>query len=115
MAKITLLGTIGADAKANSVNGERYAINFSVCENIPFKKSSTETVYIAQWYNVSLFSTSDKMIKHLLKGKKVFVSGNMRFKEFKDDKTGEVKKTNEIIADTVEPVEWVKDSEPALI
>ena len=111
MAKVVLLGTIGADAKANSISEGRYAINFSVCENIPVKNSNAEVVYVAQWYNVSLFSNSEKMLRHLLKGKKVFVSGNLRFSEFKNDNTGQVIKTNEIIADTVEPVEWVKSEE----
>ena len=111
MAKVVLLGTIGADAKANSISEGRYAINFSVAENVPMKNSNSETVYVAQWYNVSIFSNAEKMLKHLLKGKKVFVSGNLRFSEFRNEKTGQVIKTNEIIADTVEPVEWVKSEE----
>ena len=111
MAKITLLGTIGADAKANSINETRVAINFSVCENIPVKNNQGDTLYVAQWFNVSFFSKTNNMIKHLLKGKKVFVSGTIRFSEFKNEKTGDVIKTNEIIADTIEPVEWVKTEE----
>ena len=111
MAKVTLLGTIGADAKVNKVSEERFAINFSVCENIQQKNSNKETVFVAQWFNVSFFSKTDKMATHLLKGKKVFVAGNLRFSEFRNQNTGDVIKTNEIIADTVEPVEWVKSVE----
>ena len=91
-----------------------YAINFSVCENIPMKNSNSETVYVAQWYNVSMFSNSEKMLRHLLKGKKVFVSGNLRFSEFRNEKTGQVIKTNEIIADFLEPVEWIKSEQKML-
>ena len=111
MSKVTLLGTIGADAKVSSVSEGRFALNFSVAENIPIKNSKSEVVYVAQWYSVAFFSNSDKMAKHLLKGKKVFVSGNLRFSEFRNEKTGDVIKMNEIIADTVEPVEWVKSEE----
>ena len=111
MAKVTLLGTIGADAKVNKVSEERFVINFSVCENIPQKNSKLETVLVAQWFNVSFFSKTDKMATHLLKGKKAFVAGNLRFSEFRNQNTGDVIKTNEIIADTVEPVEWVKSVE----
>ena len=110
MAKVILLGTMGADAKANVVGENRFAINFSVCENVPVKVDG-QMIYQAQWYNVSLFSSSDKMAKHLLKGKKVFVSGNLRFSEFRNETTKQVMKTNEIVADTVEPVEWVKSEE----
>jgi len=110
MAKVILLGTMGADAKVNVVGENRYAINFSVCENVPIKVDK-EIVYQAQWFNVSYFSSSDKMAKHLLKGKKVFVSGNLRFSEFRNETTKQVMKTNEITADTVEPVEWVKSEE----
>jgi len=111
MSKVTLLGTIGADVKVGSVGEGRFALNFSVAENIPIKNSKSEVVYVPQWFSVAFFSNSDKMAKHLLKGKKVFVSGNLRFSEFKNEKTGDVIKTNEIIADTVEPVEWVKSEE----
>jgi len=108
MAKVILLGTLGADARANVITEGRYAINFSVCENVPVK-ANNEVIYQPQWYNVSYFSSSDKMAKHLLKGKKVFVSGNLRFSEFRNENTKQVIKTNEIIADTVEPTEWVQN------
>jgi single stranded DNA-binding protein len=106
MAKISLLGTIGADAKVNQVSDERMAINFSVCENIPVKGIDGTTVYQPQWYNVSYFTRSDKMGKYLLKGKKVFVSGTLKFNEFKNAQTGMVMKVNDIIADTIEPAAW---------
>jgi single-stranded DNA-binding protein len=110
MAKIILLGTMGADAKVSVIGEGRNAINFSVCENVPVKVDK-EVIYQAQWYNVSYFSSSDKMAKHLLKGKKVFISGTLRFSEFRNETTKQVMKTNEIVADTVEPVEWVKSEE----
>ena len=109
MAKITLLGTCGADAKVKPLENERYAINFSVAENILIKDKNGETVQQAQWFNVSFFSKSDKMVKHILKGKKIFVSGSFRFSEFVNKQTGEVTKTNEIIADVVEPALWEKN------
>lgn len=105
MAKITLLGTMGADAKANQVSPDRIVVNFSVCENVAYKKGS-ETIRIAQWFNVSYFTKSDGLVKYLLKGKKVFVSGTLKFSEYKNEVTGLTIKTNEIIADTVEPATW---------
>ena len=109
MAKITLLGTAGADAKVKALENDRYAINFSVAENIPIKDKNGETVQQTQWYNVSCFSKSDKLVKHILKGKKIFVSGSFWFSEFVNTQTGEVIKTNEIIADVVEPAIWEKN------
>lgn len=108
MAKVTLLGTIGADASLKVINDTRMAINFSVCENISVKNGKGESIRVAQWFNVSYFSNTDNMVKHLLKGKRVFVSGNLRFSEFKSEQTGEVKRSNDIFADTLEPIEWVK-------
>ena len=116
MAKITLLGTVGADAKVKPLDNDRFAINFSVAENIPAKNKDGETVQQTQWFNVSYFSKSDKLVKHILKGKKVFVCGSFRFSEFVNTQTGEVIKTNEIIADVVEPAVWEKlenENEPA--
>jgi single stranded DNA-binding protein len=106
MSKVSMLGVLGADAKVNQVNDERLAVNFSICENYPYKGKDGTVIYVAQWFNVSYFSRSDKMAKYLTKGKKVFVSGTLRFSEFKNEKTGSVIKTNEIIADYVEPTDW---------
>lgn len=111
MSKITLLGTAGADAKVKSLENDRFAINFSVAENIPMKNKNGEEVQHTQWFNVSLFAKSDKMAKHILKGKKVFVTGSFKTSEFVNSNTGEVIKTNEIIADVVEPAIWEKNEQ----
>ena len=79
MSKVTLLGTIGADAKVSSVSEGRFALNFSVAENIPIKNSKSEVVYVAQWYSVAFFSNSDKMAKHLLKGYTKILVKNVTF------------------------------------
>lgn len=100
-----MLGTLGADAKLNQVNPDRNVINFSICENVAYKKGN-EIIRIAQWFNVSYFSNSEKLVKYLLKGKKVFVSGTLKFSEYKNEVSGITIKTNEIIADTVEPATW---------
>ncbi len=109
MAKIALLGTAGADAKVKAIGNDRFAINFSIAENIPMKNKKDEIIQHTQWFNVSLFAKSDKMAKHILKGKKVFVTGSFRFSEFVNQTTGEAIKTNEIIADVVEPATWEKN------
>ena len=110
MAKVAILGSLGADVKVNTTENGRSVLNFSVCENIPIKVNN-EVQYVPQWYNVSYFTSSDKLAKHLLKGKKVFVAGNLRFSEFRNQTTKEVIKTNEVIADSIEPIEWVKSED----
>jgi single-strand DNA-binding protein len=109
MSKVSLLGVLGADAKVKQLNEERTVVNFSLCENIPVKNEDGSTVYQPQWYNVSYFTRSDRMAKYLLKGKKVYVTGTLRFSEFKNKQTGAVIKTNEITADSIEPVDWKTD------
>jgi single-stranded DNA-binding protein len=106
MAKISLLGTIGGDAKINPVSESRVVVNFSVCENIPKKNKENEAVYVPQWFNVSYFCNSGKIATYLLKGKKVFVSGNFEYQEFRNESTKEVIRSNQIVADTITPVDW---------
>jgi single stranded DNA-binding protein len=106
MAKITLLGTVGADAKVKPLENDRLVINFSVAENSSSKNKGGDFVEFTQWFNVSYFSRSEKLAKHILKGKKVFVTGTFRIGEFVNSTTGEVMRTVEIIADYIEPAVW---------
>ena len=95
MTRITLLGHIGADAKATSLQDGRKLYTFSVADNYKtVNKDTGEEIEVVQWFNCSYFSNSEKVAAHLIKGHRVLVQGELRFSEYIKD--GRVGRSNDI-------------------
>lgn len=76
MAKIEIIGNIGADIKLVDANGSKfYTIN--VCDN---RKVGDQEV--SQWYACNMNQVSDNLKKYLVKGQQVFVRGVPRYRIF---------------------------------
>lgn len=76
MAKIEIIGNIGADCKKVESNvAEFYTIN--VCENR--KVGDHEE---SQWYACNMNQVSENLKKYLVKGQQVFVRGVPRYRIF---------------------------------
>lgn len=76
MAKIEIIGNIGADCKKVDVNGKSfYTIN--VCDN---RKVGDHEESI--WYACNMNQVSENLQKYLVKGQQVFVRGVPRYRIF---------------------------------
>lgn len=76
MAKIEIIGNIGADIKKVEANGAKfYTIN--VCDNR--KVGDHEE---SMWYACNMNQVSENLQKYLVKGQQVFVRGVPRYRIF---------------------------------
>lgn len=76
MAKIEIIGNIGADCKKVESNGTQfYTIN--VCDN---RKVGDKEESI--WYTCNMNKVSENLQKYLVKGQQVFVRGVPRYRIF---------------------------------
>lgn len=76
MAKIEIIGNIGADIKKVEANGTKfYTIN--VCDNR--KVGDHEE---SMWYACNMNQVSENLQKYLVKGQQVFVRGVPRYRIF---------------------------------
>jgi single-strand DNA-binding protein len=83
MAKIMLVGNLGADAEVKKVNDSE-VINFNLAENQKTTNRKTgEIVERTNWYSCSYFVSKDsKLVNFLKKGGRVFVEGDLVFREY---------------------------------
>ena len=102
MAKITVLGRLGADAKVQSLKNDpdRSVLNFSVAENIKLKDSEK-----TQWFNCSYFVKSTKIVRHLKKGNRVLVFGDLAVVEFRSP-DNRIQVSNEILIHSLQLIDF---------
>lgn len=95
MAKVIILGNLGKDVVVKNLENERVVLNFSVAENVAKKNKEGIWENIPQWFNCSMFTgANDKRIKHLVKGAKVQVLGELTIDEFKNQTNDMIKVFN---------------------
>lgn len=84
MAKIIVMGHLGADAVKKEVNGKQL-VSFNICENqSKTDKGSGEVITISNWYQCSMYLNSKKIISHLTKGNRVNVFGQISYEDYKN-------------------------------
>lgn len=69
MEKIEIIGNIGKDAELKSINGNDYAM-FDVAVTERYRETERTT-----WYSCAKFDKDKKLVNHLTKGTKVYISG----------------------------------------
>ena len=74
MLKTQIIGSIGADAVLNNVNGFQVA-NFSVCHSEKYKDANGVVVNKAVWVSVSWWLKSTAILQYLKKGVTVYIDG----------------------------------------
>jgi len=108
MAKIMLIGRLGADAEKKIVN-EKELLNFNVVENSTKTDSQTgEISEIAQWYQCTYFTKSEKLQKHLLKGNRVVVEGKISYDDYKN-KVGAIVHNKKILVTEIHLIDFAPD------
>ncbi len=84
MIRAEAIGVVGRDAEMRSTAGGTQVLNFSVAANGSRKDADTV------WLSCALFGArADKLKPYLVKGKKVFVRGEFKIRQWsKGDKSG---------------------------
>lgn len=110
MAKISVFGRLGSDAEKKKVN-DKDVINFNVAENQKsVDKQTGEYKEYPVWYQCTMFTKSEKIIKHLKKGNKVVVDGNLTFNDYKSP-SGEIKHGKNITVKDLILIDFEEDTE----
>lgn len=73
MNKFILAGRLGKDALVRETSNGNKFLTFTIAENRVVKKGETKTF----WYDVTQFNYNEKLVPYLLKGKYLFVSGEL--------------------------------------
>ena len=77
MLRLTIHGTLGADAEVRNLDGRRSVISFSVAHTDKWKDQSGQLQERTTWVKCSLWRKSDQtgVAQYLTKGSKVYVEG----------------------------------------
>ena len=103
MINLEVIGRIGQDPKCQTLSDGRFAINFSVCDNVRITDKTTgEIKEFPQWFAVSYFTRSDKVLQYLKKGVQVYVSGEFRIDEYLSQQTNQVRYSPQVTASRVQ-------------
>lgn len=94
----TLTGRITKDARQVESNGKTF-IAFDFVENDSYKKKSGEKVEQSFFFNCTM-RKSDKLLKHIVKGKIVSLTGNITARPY-TDKNGDAKASTNVSVKTI--------------
>lgn len=100
MLRVSIIGNLGADVKVVSGDFRKF-YSLSVAHTRKFVNKQNIQVEETYWVNVVINWDASKLAPYLLKGTKVFASGNVRLRTFKGN-DGNYHAGLDIIADTVE-------------
>lgn len=79
MIKVEIIGNLGADAKLQQVNGNKF-VSFRVANTDKWTDKTTGEISVStQWISCSLNGDGGGITPYLKKGTKVFVRGNAQF------------------------------------
>jgi len=98
--KCIFIGTIGRDVESRKV-GDNSVSEFSIACTEKYKDQEK-----TEWVNVTMWG-KDGLVKHLTKGRKVYIEGKMQTQSWEKD--GEKKYKTIINAFNVQIVDWGKD------
>ena len=93
-------GNLTRDAEQRTTPNGKGVINFSIANNQGFGENAD-----VSYFNVTLFSESEKLANILTKGVQVVVSGRVRIRRFEKD--GNTQYYTEVIADPYNGVQLV--------
>ena len=100
MLRVSIIGNLGADVKVNRGDYREF-YSLSVAHTRKYTNKQNIQVEETYWVNVVINRDASKLAPYLLKGTKIFASGNVRLRTFKG-KDNEWHAGLDIIADTVE-------------
>jgi single-strand DNA-binding protein len=96
--KVILVGHLGKDPEARSLEGGVSVVSFPLATSETFNKDGRK-VEQTEWHNIVMWrGLADVAAKYLSKGKLVYIEGKLRTRSF-EDKEGIKKYTTEVVAE----------------
>lgn len=102
--KIMLIGNLGKDAETRFTTNNVSLTNFTLATTHSYKGKNGDWVNETTWHNITSFNLSDYFKDNLKKGKKFYVEGRLRKREY-TDKDGNKRFATEVISDRLIPLE----------
>jgi single-strand DNA-binding protein len=96
--KVILLGNLGADPEARSLNNGGEVVNFRIATSETWKNKDGERQERTEWHNVVIFNENlGKVAKdYLKKGSKVYVEGQLQTRKW-TDQSGNDRYSTEVV------------------
>ena len=99
--KVILVGNLGADPEARSLNNGGEVVNMRVATSENWKDRDGNRQERTEWHRVVLWGkTAEALQEYLTKGKQIYVEGRLQTREWTNKEQQKVK-TTEIVADKV--------------
>ena len=106
--KVILIGHLGADPEGRYTKTGRSTVSFSLATNEVWKTAEGSTKEHTEWHNVVAWDKlADFGNDYLYKGQLVSIEGTLRSRKW-ESKTGEQRKTVEVVCSNIIPLEWKK-------
>jgi single-strand DNA-binding protein len=96
--KATLIGNLGADPEARSLNGGGEVVNLRIATTESWKDSGGNKKERTEWHNVVIFNENLGRVakSYLRKGSKVYLEGQLQTRKWQDQ-SGNDKYATEIV------------------
>ncbi len=96
--KVILVGNLGADPEARSLNSGGEVVNMRVATSESWKNKDGERQERTEWHNVVIFNENLGRVakSYLRKGSKVYLEGQIQTRKWQDQ-TGNDRYTTEIV------------------
>ena len=96
--KVILVGNLGADPEARSLNNGGEVVNMRIATSESWKDKSGERQERTEWHNVVIFNENLGRVakNYLKKGSKVYIEGQIQTRKWQDQ-SGNDRYTTEIV------------------
>lgn len=99
------IGNVGNAPELRRTQSGMAVCNFNIATNEVYKNEAGQKVEHTEWHRVVVWGPqAENVSRYVQKGRRLFVEGRIRHREF-TDRNGEVQRTTEVVADTVKFLE----------
>lgn len=108
--KAILIGNVGKDPEVRHLEGGTSVARFTLATSDSYKNKSGEIVKNTEWHNIVAWrQLADIAEKFIRKGSQIYVEGKITNRQY-DDKDGNKRYINEIVADNIRLLGRKEDS-----
>ncbi len=108
--KAILVGNVGKDPEVRHLDGGTSVARFTIATSDSYKNKSGEIVKNTEWHNIVAWRQLAELAeKYIRKGSQIYVEGKITNRQY-DDKEGNKRFMNEIVADNIRLLGRKEDS-----
>jgi single-strand DNA-binding protein len=108
--KAILVGNVGKDPEVRHLEGGTSVARFTLATSDSYKNKAGELVKNTEWHNIVAWrQLADLAEKYIRKGGQIYVEGKITNRQY-DDKDGNKRYINEIVADNIRLLGRKEDS-----